>query len=92
MSDKRHDGGRAFPVHRIDRHDDGEIFITTHHLGMSLLDYFAAKAMQGLLACDSAELGLSTFGDVAREAYKHSEFMLKERNRISAAESGADND
>lgn len=41
-----YDSGPAFPVDRRDRYGE----ITDNHLGISVRDYFAAKAMQGLLA------------------------------------------
>lgn len=40
------DGGSAYPWD--ERNDDGSYFCT--HEGMTLRDYFAAKAMQGMLA------------------------------------------
>ena len=49
------------------------------HGGMTLRDYFAAKAMQGLLA------GLLAYGhdimwdQVAKDAYKQADAMLKAR-------------
>jgi hypothetical protein len=43
---------------------------------MTLRDYFAAKAMQGLLACP---LGDGTKQDFARLAYEYADAMLKAR-------------
>jgi hypothetical protein len=63
----------------------------THHAGMSLRDYFAAKAMQGIVASiDSEENyqrlrgiafdeGLSVSEWIARDAYKQADAMLKAR-------------
>jgi hypothetical protein len=45
--------------------------------GMTLRDYFAAKAMQGLLANDSDPL----FERVAEWAYDIADEMMKERNK-----------
>lgn len=39
--ERKEDGGAAFPV----SHEDGEILLGS--MGMSLRDYFAAKALQG---------------------------------------------
>lgn len=62
-------GGPAFPAHHFDMADDEH--------GMTLRDYFAAMAMQGMLACpiqpqSDAEM-------FARDAYKISDAMIKER-------------
>ena len=69
------DGGPAFPI------DDPK-------RGMSLLDYFAAKAMAAILARDEAfdELGETT---IAQMAYDQAEAMLAYRSELDtlAAES-----
>ena len=61
MKEKQHTGGPAFPL------DDGV------HRGMTLRDYFAAKAMQAMVQKYSHE------GDVSRNAYKIADAMLKAR-------------
>lgn len=48
----------------------------TDQTGMALRDYFAAKAMQGLLASD-VESSLKLF---AAQAYKVADAMLEARN------------
>ena len=64
----------AFPVQSIYIEDQ-----ETNSRGMTLLDYFAAKAMQGLLA------GLLGYGhdimwdQIAKDAYKQADAMLKAR-------------
>lgn len=64
------DGGAAFPV----VHPDGK---GVQYYGMSLRDYFAAKAMQAMVAAEFA----SAFGpeDWARHAYKVADSMIQER-------------
>jgi len=57
----KNNGGPAFPHHELDHH------------GMTLRDYFAAKAMEGMLA-----KGQST-ADVSRWAYFVADAMLKAR-------------
>ena len=47
MSEAKHDGGPAFPVPYSNEADGPMVMPTT---GMTLRDYFAAKALQGLLA------------------------------------------
>ncbi len=62
------DGGPAFP------------FCTDFsrvHEGMTLRDYFAAAALQGMIACEQVQHG--TFQDYARIAYQQADAMLAER-------------
>jgi hypothetical protein len=49
----------------------------TQRNGMTLRDYFAAKALQGLLACSEAD---GTNDDFARWAYKYADAMLEARD------------
>ena len=60
------DGGPAFPV-----------TIPCHKPGISIRDYFAAKAMQGLVS----HVGSNSWSnsDVAIDAYKLADEMLKAR-------------
>jgi hypothetical protein len=62
-------GGPAFPTAEI-FHD--EVVYTG---GMTLRDYFAAKAMQGLLA--GTKTGIATV--LATDSYKMADAMLKAR-------------
>ena len=68
-------GGSAFPLY--DHHGDGQLFLV--EIGMSLRDYFAAKAMQGLLAqsCGTA-LGSDPIHG-AQYAYQMADAMLAAR-------------
>jgi len=62
-------GGPAFPVESI---------VNAH--GMTLRDYFAAKAMAGMLADLPKSLyGLDWQKNVTRTAYELADQMLKER-------------
>jgi hypothetical protein len=61
-------GGPAFPSHG----SMGEVA----HEGMTLRDYFAAKAMQGLLA---GTLKSSDTSLIARDCYAMADAMLKAR-------------
>jgi hypothetical protein len=45
------------------------------HQGMDLRDYFAAKAMQGLLASDT----FAPVAEFARRAYEVADAMMEER-------------
>jgi hypothetical protein len=59
------DGGPAFPRHAYDGHD-----------GMTLRDWFAGQAMAGLV---SYVVEGATFENVAEDAYKAADAMLKAR-------------
>lgn len=63
-------GGPAFPVQSIYVEDQ-----ETNSHGMTLRDYFAAKAMQGLLASEVH----APLEDFAAIAYKMANEMLKAR-------------
>lgn len=66
------DGGPAFP------HTDSMDAAT--RLGMSLRDYFAAKAMVGLMTmCAGKAQDLGGADDCARLAYEQADAMLKAR-------------
>jgi len=64
-------GGPAFPQTYIDKEYNPYMIDTT---GMTLRDYFAAKAMQGLISN-----GGSSHKEVAQAAYIVADAMLKER-------------
>lgn len=64
---KRNDGGPAFP-------HDGQANYTG---GATLRDYFAAKAMQGMLTCE--QLRYSGSSAIAEWAYKQADAMLAAR-------------
>jgi len=79
------DGGNAFPQY-------GESAFgkpTTNELGMSLRDYFAAKAMGGWLAAyalDNRALAAVSHEKIADGAYKMADAMLKARIEDEAKE------
>ena len=60
-------GGSAFPTPRYERGD-------MYSLGMTLRDYFAAKAMQGFLANNNIDAQ-----QIAKAAYIVADAMLKAR-------------
>lgn len=69
MSDNK-TGGPAFPW-TADRADRGDV------PGMSLRDYFAAKAMQGMLASNESPNWTDEY--IAISAYRLADAMLKAR-------------
>ena len=62
-------GGQAFPC-RVSHH--------SYQSGMSLRDYFAAKAMQGILASPTDGM---TYVEIAENSYRMADAMLKEREK-----------
>jgi hypothetical protein len=78
-------GGPAFPIHEdLTKSDD-----MPYH-GMTLRDYFAAKAMQAMVSSpdmflttgrEGKNLGLEPGDAVARAAYEIANSMLAERDK-----------
>jgi hypothetical protein len=68
----QHTGGSAFPSH-------GSMGEVTHE-GMALRDYFAAKAMQGLLELTPQDKQQWTNKMIAETAYGMADAMLKARS------------
>ena len=65
-------GGPAFPTKRY----NPNVMQFEHFGGMTLRDYFAAKAMQGLLAGKLQSVELKV---IAGDCYKMADAMLKAR-------------
>ena len=84
MEQKIETGGPAFPVQYSNEADGPTVM---PHVGMTLRDYFAAKAMQGFLTAEYA----STYRPEvwAKDAYEMADAMLKARDH--GAE-GSEND
>lgn len=71
---KIYDGGPAFPLH-----NHGVQTLGMHLSGMTLRDYFAAKAMQGLIAGSNPEHSINLHG-AAEWSYKMADAMLAARS------------
>lgn len=72
-------GESAFPV-KTDMADGSSI----ESMGMSLRDYFAAKAMQGIITTAAAPILTSLAGlddDIAKTAYEMADAMLRAREK-----------
>jgi len=67
---------RAFPVTMTDGPES-----TITNLGMTLRDYFAAKAMQGFLSGPMDRVEFEGDADVARISYIMADAMLAERDK-----------
>lgn len=82
------DGGPAFPM--PDERDSDGNGIKQGHPGMTLRDYFAAKAMGGIMS-DMAMFqhyitrDRDTFGHVASDAYAAADAMLAARKESDAS-------
>jgi hypothetical protein len=79
MSEKD-DGGSAFPIASTPFQDLGNgnyTLASEGSDGMTLRDYFAAHALQGLLAYG----GMTTARDRAVDAYQYADGMLAARKR-----------
>jgi hypothetical protein len=76
------DGGPAFPVEVDANQPDGRQTGNTvwQAYGMSLRDYFAAKAMQGLIASNDEGAG-DRIDDIPAYAYSIADAMLKARKQ-----------
>lgn len=75
-------GGPAFPQALLN--DEGEVYYFHDWKGMSLRDYFAAKALQGLLAGNPETLialneHTKSNGSFSCVAYKMADAMLEAR-------------
>lgn len=92
---KSKNGGAAFPSGSVGlsrpRHDPGASWVETDrvqpmHTGLSLRDYFAAKAMQGMLAHSTryrprAGAPVDWHAAIAEEAYDLASAMIAERDK-----------
>ena len=81
MSDKD-DGGSAFPIIDGLSADRDNGYTTYGDGGMSLRDYFAAKAMQGILSgslADGSHLLEQDAETITKMAYIIADNMIKER-------------
>ena len=74
----KNDGGPAFP------------FKGMNHRGMSLRDWFAGMALQGLLAAEAHPRSIGTTYElqeqIPEQAYKFADAMIAERNNQTETE------
>lgn len=84
MSDKRDDGGAAFPsLERVDEYSDAKGRYIEHFLpvgGMSLRDYFAGQALIGLVARFEDQAPFPSRA-LASDAYIVADAMIAERKK-----------
>lgn len=72
-----HNGGPAFPVTQVDLDHQGQVAKIAPSCGMTLRDYFAAAALQGMMANPSWDSTLRH--TVAENAYGYANAMLAAR-------------
>ena len=76
-------GGPAFPCAEWLDTIDPSAVNPMHHQGMTLRDYFAAKAMQGFVMddvlCKEAATEPEWYVNIAEASYKMADAMLKAR-------------
>ncbi len=75
MSSEQDDGGPAFPIVETDL-----ILGTRIDTGVTLRDYFAAKAMQAMLSLEDVHLNWGE-SQLAKWSYEQADAMLEERNK-----------
>lgn len=75
-----HDGGPAFPVTQVELDDEGRAVKIAPSCGMTLRDYFAAAALQGMMANPSWDSTLRH--TVAENAYGYANAMLAARQEV----------
>jgi len=79
MPKPKGDGGPAFPTEN-ERQTGNSSY---HYQGMSLRDYFAAKAMEALISqwmrLGQGMLPKHDYSEIAKESYEMSDAMLKAR-------------
>lgn len=85
MNEEKNVGGPAFPCKEDEwyqpQHSNRppEKVGTVQHNGMTLRDYFAKGAMEGMMSRDTFDEGQATPAQRARLAYIEADAMLKER-------------
>ena len=77
MSKTINNGGPAFPLAHLTDTKDGPAVLV--HRGMTLRDYFAAKAMQGMCSSDAHCVDGWAHSDIAAQAYQIADAMLRAR-------------
>lgn len=82
MSEKKDDGGPAFPaLQTLIDPETGHAQPPITVGGMSLRDYYAGKALAGMHARDAYDMGQSRPEQRAHLAYADADAMLAERSK-----------
>ena len=72
---------KAFPYEEKVINPFTDNLMIIKHSGMDLKDYFAAKAMQGLLAIISYENSCISNYEIAEQSYKIADAMMEARKK-----------
>jgi hypothetical protein len=70
---------KAFPTHSINVSDEARVTAIGGEGGMDLRDYFAAMALQGLLAQQTSDYGYDNDIAIVRNAYNLADHMMEAR-------------
>ena len=73
------DGGSAFPIIRVK--DEHGYEVDPIEYGMSIRDYFAAKAMPFMAEFNSVDGKAMSFEAIAKHAYELADAMMLERDK-----------
>jgi hypothetical protein len=77
---EKYDGGSAFPTPKIVVNEQGQITgFAVDADGMTLRDYFAAKAMQSLIVAYKDDHSVSD--EISKRAYYYADAMLEAREQ-----------
>lgn len=79
MSSDKPENPSAFPHQH--RASDSKIIEQYSDYGLTMRDYFAAAALQGILAKEGAGTGVEWVKCTALEAYQYADHMLAERSK-----------
>jgi hypothetical protein len=74
----KENGGPAFPSKIVEVETHEAIDVLQYETGMTLRDYFAAKAMSGF--CSREDLTSDDYADMIRQSYQLADAMLKARS------------
>jgi hypothetical protein len=76
---RKDDGGPAFPTNEMRFNANVDSFVNEDCPGMTLRDWFAGKALVGMLADTETE---GTAKDFARRSYEMADAMITERSKL----------
>lgn len=76
----KNDGGAAFPRPLANGQMDGKLYVDEGATGMSLRDYFAGKAMNGILSDPNVRIGGDKEADeIAQASFLIADAMIRAR-------------
>lgn len=70
---------KAFPISGLSNMTGGQLYEAVYQPGMELRDYFAAKAMQGLIEALVSDTSVVPYTHIVDMAYKTADKMMEVR-------------